>query len=248
MLSVQAIWCLDAFTTHNGAFFIDKKAAALGRHTIYTRAGDVIVANGGVLHGAHANRTPHPRVALLVQYVPRFVRPGAQFPRAVLDCVHQPEMIARLERLLDLDKPDDEPSLTVSLDEQSGAPDIFVPPWSDARAIAGAVVRAEIERFCSNSLISDCIPSLEEEVNRKALFNHHRGSSTTGITPLKPTLKGEPKAPSSLTILDHQTSSFVLSNGYKMPALAFGTGGRSAHEVRLRNESCECMCRRSTYI
>ena len=230
LLSVQAIWCLDAFTPLNGAFFVDKNAAASSRRTIFTRAGDVIIANGGVMHGAHANRTPRPRVALLVQYVPRFVRPGAQFPRAVLDGMHQPEMVARLAQLLDLGKTDDDPSLTVSIEKSPGTPEVFVPPWSDARAAAGAVVRAEVERFCSDSLSSACVASLQEEINRKALFNFHPGSTTSNAH-LTPYLIGESNSLPSLVVEDHQTSSFVLSNGIKMPALAFGTGGRSAHEV-----------------
>ena len=39
------------------------------------------------MHGASPNLTPAPRVALLVQYVPRFVRPGARYPPAVLDAL-----------------------------------------------------------------------------------------------------------------------------------------------------------------
>jgi len=230
LLSVQAIWCLDAFTVHNGAFFVDGNSAASGRRTVLTRAGDVIVANGGVQHGAHANRECTPRIAVLVQYVPRFVRPGAQFPRAVLDLVHQQgEFIGRLERLLDLCVADDDPALTVSVEKSPGVPGIFVPPWSAAQAVAGAVVQAEIERFCGTGVNSVCALSLEEEVYRMALLKHHGGSGPC-TTPSSLKLKEVPGAPHAKQ-QDPQTNSFLLSNGITMPALAFGTGGRSADEV-----------------
>lgn len=226
MLSVQTIWCLDAFTDHNGAFFVDKSAAS-GRQTVLTRTGDVIIANGGAFHGANANIMPTPRVALLVQYVPRFVRPGARFPRAVLDAVHKPDVAARLERLLDLDKADNDPSLTVSVERSPGVSETFVPPWSNARAAAGAVIRTEVALFCGAHNRA-CALSLEEEVYRMALLEYHGGSATsTTALDMKPRLK-EASAPMSL---QDPKSSFLLSNGKTMPAVAFGTGGRSADEV-----------------
>ena len=225
---MQALWCLHGFTESNGAFFIDKSTAS-GRRTVLTRAGDVVIANGGVNHGANANFMPTPRVALLVQYVPRFVRPGARFPRAVLDAVHNPDVSARLARLLDLDKADNDPSLTVSVERSPGVSETFVPPWSNARAAAGAVIRADVEQFCGGAQNRASALSLQEEVYRMALLEYHGGSATsTTALDIKPRSEEVHSAPLAL---QDPKATLLLSNGKMMPSLAFGTGGRSADEV-----------------
>ena len=123
-LSIQAVFLLDNFTAENGAFFAMPPTGwrgssryeelgnrtdlswldEMGGKTVTARAGQVILAHGAVWHGALPNYSPRPRLAVLVQFVPRFVRPGQRYPRSLVDgcCDGAPERLAALERLLDL--------------------------------------------------------------------------------------------------------------------------------------------------
>ena len=221
VISAQVIWCLDAFTDYNGAFFVVQSQTG-SRRSVLTRRGDVIVASGQASHGAHPNYTPWPRVALLVQYVPRFVRPGAQFPRAVLDVLPPEAPTAVLERLLDLDLLDNDLALAVPV-ERGGGVETFVPPWDDARAASNAVIRAAVETFCDDG---ECADSLETEVYSRALLNHHGGSATgvkNGGSMNRQCENNDRATPMPV--------SFRLGTGASMPSLAFGTAGRIVDEV-----------------
>ena len=48
------------------------------------QAGSILFAHGGILHGAAPNMHSRPRIAFLVQYVPKFVRPGKQYRMHIL--------------------------------------------------------------------------------------------------------------------------------------------------------------------
>ena len=96
-------------------------------------------------------------------------------------------------------------------------------------AAASAVIRAEVERFCGGTQNHACALSLEEEVYRMALLEYHGGSVTSTAA-----LDNKPRsdeAQSALLALQDPKASFLLSHGRTMPAIAFGTGGRSADEV-----------------
>ena len=101
-ISVQVLWLLDHFSTTNGAFYYlpnlrqkkrgSKSTVPLLPRDVYPKgaqmitgaAGSVLFAHGGLLHGAAPNMHSRPRIAFLVQYVPKFVRPGKQYPLSIL--------------------------------------------------------------------------------------------------------------------------------------------------------------------
>ena len=92
-----------------------------------------------------------------VQYVPRYIRPGARYPLAALDPLGETSdnsaLRAKLAILLDLTLPDTSPALTVAA-SRAGNPAgaLFIPPWADARHAAAAVVRVAAEKFCKADL------------------------------------------------------------------------------------------------
>ena len=138
-LSVQAVFALDNFTAENGAFFVLPPAGWQGparydelaeRHdmgwlreegakVVTARAGEVLLAHGAVWHGALPNYSPRPRLAVLVQFVPRFVRPGQRYPRSLVPEAAPAPLAAELERLLDL-SPKGQPSRQVVLRNAAG--------------------------------------------------------------------------------------------------------------------------------
>ena len=138
-LSVQAVFALDNFTAENGAFFVLPPAGWQGparydelaeRHdmgwlreegakVVTARAGEVLLAHGAVWHGALPNYSPRPCLALLVQFVPRFVRPGQRYPRSLVPEAAPAPLAAELERLLDL-SPKGQPSRQVVLRNAAG--------------------------------------------------------------------------------------------------------------------------------
>jgi diketogulonate reductase-like aldo/keto reductase/cephalosporin hydroxylase len=107
-ISVQVLWLLDNFTSANGAFFylppnprgLRGSAARNTRPFPQARqgmfpptpdtqmvtglAGSAIIAHGSVWHGAAPNLFSRPRLAFLVQFVPKFVRPGNRYPFGML--------------------------------------------------------------------------------------------------------------------------------------------------------------------
>ena len=68
--------------------------------------GSIIFAHGGLLHGAAPNLHSRPRIAFLVQYVPKFVRPGKSYPMSMLSnklaSMKDPTARARLLELFDV--------------------------------------------------------------------------------------------------------------------------------------------------
>ena len=108
-LAVQVMWLLDDCDEENGAFYFipgthraARRPPSMGdsgegdssgalppnARQVLGGAGSVVLANGALWHGAAPNYSARPRVALLYEYVPRFVRPGMRFPRSVLDVLH----------------------------------------------------------------------------------------------------------------------------------------------------------------
>ena len=125
-ISVQVLWLLDHFSTSNGAFYYiptvngdqakrgnDHLPKSYPRNTfpknaqmITGESGSVLFAHGGILHGAAPNMHPRPRIAFLVQYVPKFVRPGNTYPfsllTTILSSVDNSKSNARLKELFDI--------------------------------------------------------------------------------------------------------------------------------------------------
>jgi hypothetical protein len=105
------------------------------------------------------------------------------------------------------------------------------------------VIRADVEQFCGGAQNRACALSLQEEVYRMALLEYHGGSATsTTALDIKPRSEEVHSAPLAL---QDPKATLLLSNGKMMPALAFGTGGRSADEVLSTIPwSDNCMCQR----
>ena len=118
-LSIQVLYLLDNFTAANGAFYYIPKGfdeTSGGRQypqyeqgiypnnanpqLVTASLGSAIFAHGSCWHGAASNFLPRPRIAFLVQYVPRFIRPGRRFPYMILLGVKR--NTTRLQKLLDV--------------------------------------------------------------------------------------------------------------------------------------------------
>ena len=122
-VSIQALWVLDNITTANGAFYYVKpnlessrndsvrsvapEAQGIdlpkGAQMVTAAAGSVILAHGGVWHGAAPNFFARPRLSVLVQYVPAYVRPGRRYPYSMIKQAVEREVDpARSRRLVEL--------------------------------------------------------------------------------------------------------------------------------------------------
>lgn len=89
-ISLQVIVALDDFTENNGAFYYcDFGSEVLdyphvkhlrnlpaNHKKVLLRKGSIIIASGALPHGADINLSTSPRLAILLQYVRRFVRPA----------------------------------------------------------------------------------------------------------------------------------------------------------------------------
>jgi Phytanoyl-CoA dioxygenase (PhyH) len=84
-LQMQAIWVLDAFTPANGPTRVlphsQKTRRRPDRQEFYARstpvlcpAGSLILSHGGLWHDSSTNRTDTPRIAILGNYTPFWVR------------------------------------------------------------------------------------------------------------------------------------------------------------------------------
>ena len=88
-------------------------------------AGSAIVAHGALWHGAAPNLFFRPRIAFLVQYVPRFVRPGNRYPSQVIDGFISRKKLdlaraQRLRQLFDVDSSSLRSSASVEITTSAG--------------------------------------------------------------------------------------------------------------------------------
>ncbi|MGF1491876.1 MAG: phytanoyl-CoA dioxygenase family protein [Microcoleaceae cyanobacterium] len=86
VLEVQAIWMAEDFTIENGAPVFAPNSQQLCRppdsvefskmaETITGKAGSLVISHGLCWHDTSANFTQKPRVSILGNYAPKFVRP-----------------------------------------------------------------------------------------------------------------------------------------------------------------------------
>lgn len=112
-LMVQVIWMLQDFTEQNGATLVapqsqlrcarpNREQFAREAVKITGAAGDAIISHGLLWHDTSQNHTAEPRVALLINYGLKVIRPLdseiAKVPSAVLD-----RATPKLRQLLGLD-------------------------------------------------------------------------------------------------------------------------------------------------
>ena len=120
-ISLQVIVALDDFTASNGAFYymlptdnVDNLQYVLSyphfehhhelpEHTksVFIPKGSVIIASGHLPHGADRNRSKEPRIAVLIQYVRRYVRTAYNWKKS-LDVSEVEFLPPRIRSLLDL--------------------------------------------------------------------------------------------------------------------------------------------------
>jgi len=116
----NVVWLLDDFTTENGApryvpgthrsgrlpqdVLPDPAAAHPDEALITGRAGDVVVMNAHLWHGATANRADRPRLAMHSFYCRRDL-PQQQYQKKLLRPETQQSLSPELRRLLALDDP-----------------------------------------------------------------------------------------------------------------------------------------------
>jgi ectoine hydroxylase-related dioxygenase (phytanoyl-CoA dioxygenase family) len=85
-LMVQVIWMLQDFTEHNGATLVaprsqlrcarpNREEFAREAIKITGGAGDAIISHGLLWHDTSPNRTAEPRVAVLINYGQKVIRP-----------------------------------------------------------------------------------------------------------------------------------------------------------------------------
>ena len=99
-LMVQVIWMLQDFTEHNGATLVaprsqlrcarpNREQFAREAIKITGAAGDAIISHGLLWHDTSPNRTAEPRVAVLINYGLKVIRPLdpeiAKVPHAVME-------------------------------------------------------------------------------------------------------------------------------------------------------------------
>ena len=108
-LMMQVIWMMQDFTIENGATFVapgsQRRASQPDRERFKTeaiqitgRVGSAILSHGLLWHDTAPNRTDEPRVAVLINYCNKVIRPMQDFtniPEAVLS-----RATPRLRRLL----------------------------------------------------------------------------------------------------------------------------------------------------
>lgn len=113
ILEIQAIWMVDDFTTCNGAPQIaphsqkrltapDPVEFAQTSQTVTGRAGSVILSHGLCWHNTSENRSSQPRISILGNYTPKFVRPIEDHQRDFETAVYD-AFSPQLQRMLCLD-------------------------------------------------------------------------------------------------------------------------------------------------
>jgi ectoine hydroxylase-related dioxygenase (phytanoyl-CoA dioxygenase family) len=116
----NGLWMLDDFTSENGALravpgshrwgcrpqdvLTDPRAPHPGEELVTGRAGDLVVMNAHLWHGAAANRSRTPRLALHAFYC-RWDRPQQQHQKALLRPETQAALSPAARELLAIDDP-----------------------------------------------------------------------------------------------------------------------------------------------
>ena len=181
-----------------------------------------------------------------MQYVPRFIRPGARYPNAVLDTLRfRDGKRETLARLLDLPLPDSSTELRVVAEAFDGRERVFTPPWTVAEQAASAVISAAVAEFCG-AFTGGCVSEVTEQTYRRALLRSGsavgggvaapgaaNASGVGGISGVSAVsgVSGGVRYDSMPVVpitVHHGSGSSVV----QMPAMIFGTAGRSAEEVR----------------
>src|SRR5258708_33476978 len=102
-LMVQVIWMLQDFTEHNGATLVaprsqlrcarpNREQFAREAIKVTGAAGDAIISHGLLWHDTSQNHTAEPRVAVLINYALKVIRPlDSEIPKVVLTTIqHAP--------------------------------------------------------------------------------------------------------------------------------------------------------------
>jgi ectoine hydroxylase-related dioxygenase (phytanoyl-CoA dioxygenase family) len=115
-MNMQVTILLDDFTQQNGASgvipFSQRKceyptdAATFHKNCVQTtgKAGDVVIFPGLIQHCAMPNKSNAPRCGLLLQYLPKYIRPMEDI-KAALDAKVLERLSPRLRKLILLDYP-----------------------------------------------------------------------------------------------------------------------------------------------
>lgn len=86
VMEIQAIWMMEDFTETNGAPLFAANTQTLGQfpdpekfgelaHMVTGKAGSVVLSHGLCWHDTSINQSEQPRVAVLGNYNPKFIRP-----------------------------------------------------------------------------------------------------------------------------------------------------------------------------
>ena len=233
-VSVQVLWLLDNFTASNGAFYVLKDSLERENrgkrpnlpHGMYPMKGNpqlvtglegsIIIAHGAVWHGAAQNFYPRPRIAFLVQYVPKFVRPGQRYPYEMLPR----DSSERLKSLFDMYRFDIRGTLEVQIGGLTK--EIEYDKRTLEGAYAGAFDAASAVESSQYEMANNFGMEAEDEVLKRSLLNYD-------MCHAPPTSAGR-RRPESNT---RSRRSYVMKEhhptaGFSMPPMAFGVGGTTA--------------------
>ena len=111
ILEVQAIWMMEDFTETNGAPRIVPGTQKLCQfpvaetfekeaHKLTGKAGSVVLSHGLCWHDTSINHTDEPRVSVLGNYTPRYIRPIENPAQHISERLFK-EMSPKLRQLLD---------------------------------------------------------------------------------------------------------------------------------------------------
>lgn len=112
-LACQAVFCLDNFTRRNGGTQVELLSHKVRTHpdrekalvtTIEGRAGDVVLYHSLMHHRSGKNDSPERRLALLAQFLAKYVRPMEDQAHGVKDEIKR-NADSRLRQLLAMDCP-----------------------------------------------------------------------------------------------------------------------------------------------
>ena len=237
-ISIQVLWLLDNFTTSNGAFYVlnegfeknnEGKRPNMAQGIYPTDAtpqmvtgleGSVIIAQGSAWHGAAHNFYPRPRIAFLVQYVPKFVRPGSRYPFSMLP--HGASY--RLKSLFDVHRHEVEESMELTFEGRKSETfqynkNSLSGVYENAFELATNAFQLQPEEAHVTAM------SVEDEALKRALLEYDICHPPKSSSPsVKPTPRLEETSPRSyvLSNLHHNMVDFTV------PPLAFGVGGITA--------------------
>ncbi|MBE9100583.1 phytanoyl-CoA dioxygenase family protein [Vacuolonema iberomarrocanum] len=111
ILEVQAIWMMEDFTETNGAPLVAPETQKLCQppipqtfekqaHKVIGKAGSVILSHGLCWHDTSTNHTDEPRVSVLGNYTPKYIRPIENPEQHISERLFK-EVSPKLRQLLD---------------------------------------------------------------------------------------------------------------------------------------------------